>query len=99
MKTRGVTTNPIMTHLGGRLNKIPKLKAIKADRKAPACIGLISPVVKGLALVLSTCLSMSRSVKSLIIQPALRAERAPKVNNPIVHKLGISVGELRASPQ
>ena len=99
MKTRGVTINPIFTQVTGRLNNTEKLMAINPDKKVPAYNGLNSPVVKGLALVLSTCLSISLSVKSFIIQPELLHDRAPTVNKLTIHKLGINVGEPRARPQ
>ena len=99
MKTNGVTIRPSLMHSVGSWNRIEKFRAIRPERKAPACIGESSPVVKGLALVLSTCLSMSLSVKSLIIHPALRHDRAPTVKRPRVYILGITVGELRAMPK
>jgi len=90
---------PSLTHSAGKLKSTPKLTPSSPPRNAPACNGESSPVVKGLALVRSTCLSMSRSAKSLIMQPALLALRAPTVKSPTVQRLGIRVGELRASPQ
>ena len=98
-KTIGVTIKPNLTHSGGRLNSIEKLNAINPDRKAPACFVLSSPVVKGLALVRATCLSMSRSVKSLMMHPADLQPMAPAVKRAIVFKGGISVGEPSMIPQ
>jgi hypothetical protein len=99
INTKGVTIIPNLMHSVGKLNSTPKLMPSRPPKKVPAYNEDNSPVVNGLALVLSTCLSMSRSAKSLIMQPALRAVSAPTVNKPTVHKLGIIVGELRASPQ
>ena len=99
MNTSGVTMRPSLMHSGGKLNNTEKLIPMSAARKAPAYVVLSSPVVSGLALVLSTCLSMSLSQKSFIIQPALRHDSAPTVKRPIVDKLGIKVGELNAKPQ
>lgn len=90
---------PSFTHSHGKLNKIEKFIPISPARNAPACFGDISPVVSGLAFVLSTCLSISLSAKSLMIHPALRQLNAPTVNKPIVHNDGIIVGELNANPQ
>jgi len=75
------------------------LTAINPPKNFPAYFGVSSPVVSGLALVLSTFLSISISEKSLIMQPALLAVSAPTVNRPTVHKLGTKVVELNASPQ
>ena len=86
-------------HSLGKLNNTEKLNAIRPARNVPAWAGESSPVVKGRALVRSTCLSMSRSVKSFIIQPADLQESAPNENKPTVHKFGIKVGELKAKPQ
>ena len=86
-------------HSRGKLKRTPRLIPRRPPKKVPAYNGESSPVVKGLAFFLSTCLSMSRSAKSFMIQPALRAVSAPTVNKPTVHKLGIMVGELKASPQ
>lgn len=86
-------------HSQGRENRIEKLRVINPARKAPAYVGDSSPVVRGLAFVRSTCLSISRSVKSLMMQPALRHDSAPTVKRPTVNRFGIIVGELRASPQ
>jgi hypothetical protein len=86
-------------HSWGKLKRTPRLIPNSPPKKVPAYNGDSSPVVKGLAFVLSTCLSMSRSAKSFMMQPALRAVSAPTVNKLTVHKLGIMVGELRASPQ
>ncbi len=72
---------------------------ISPAKKVPACNGESSPVVRGLAFVLSTCLSISLSEKSLIIHPALLALNAPTVKRPTVHIEGTSVGELSAKPQ
>lgn len=83
-KTNGVTTNPSFTHSGGKLNSTPKLMAINPVKNAPAYFGEISPVVSGLAFVLSTCLSISLSAKSLIMHPADLQLRAPKVNNDMI---------------
>lgn len=86
-------------HSQGRLKRTEKLIPIKPARKVPAYVGDSSPVVKGLALVLSTCLSISRSVKSLMMQPAARHPSAPIVNSPIVDRGGIHDGDPRAIPQ
>lgn len=83
----------------GKLKSTEKLMPINPVKNVPAYSGDSSPVVKGLALVLSTCLSISLSVKSLMMQPALLQERAPTVNKPIIHKSGMRVGEARARPQ
>lgn len=99
MKTNGVTIKPSFIHSHGKLKSTEKLTLISAVKKAPACNGVISPVVSGLALVRSTCLSMSLSAKSLMMQPALLHERAPKVKRPTVVRDGIIVGELSARPQ
>lgn len=90
---------PSLTHSGGKLKSTPKLTPSRTPKNVPACNGDSSPVVSGLAFVRSTCLSISRSAKSFITQPALRADNAPNVNSPTVHKLGSRVGELSASPQ
>jgi len=90
---------PSLTHSQGKLNRIEKFSPMRPARNAPACLGESSPVVSGLAFVLSTCLSISLSAKSLMIQPALRQLKAPSVNKLTVHKDGIKVGELNASPQ
>ena len=86
-------------HSQGKENRIEKFKAIKPVRKTPACKGLISPVVRGLALVLSTCLSISLSKKSFMMQPADLVENAPTVNRVSIFKEGIRVGEPNAKPQ
>lgn len=99
MKTNGVTMKPSLMHSKGSEKRMEKLSVINPARKVPACFGVSSPVVRGRALVRSTCLSMSLSVKSLIMQPALRHERAPTVKSPIVYKEGIIVGVLRAKPK
>jgi hypothetical protein len=77
IKTIGVTAIPSFTHSIGKLNKTPKFTAINPDKKIAPYLFEISPVVKGLALVLSTCLSISLSAKSFIIQPADLHPRAP----------------------
>ena len=82
--TNGVTMKPNLTHSGGRLNKTPKLIVISPARNPPAYFGDNSPVVRGLALVLSTCLSISLSAKSFMMHPADRHESAPKENNPTI---------------
>ena len=84
MKTRGVTINPSFTHSGGKLKSTPKLIAIKPAKKPPAYFGDSSPVVRGLAFVLSTCLSMSLSAKSLMMHPADLQDSAPRENSPIM---------------
>ncbi len=86
-------------HSQGSENNIPKFKAISPLKKIPAYVGDISPVVNGRAFVLSTCLSISLSRKSLIIQPADLVEKAPKVNRLIIFNEGINVGEPNAKPQ
>ena len=75
----GVMQSPILMHSKGRAKRTPKLDAIRRAKKLPACMGESSPVVKGLAFVLWTCLSMSRSRKSLIMQPADLQVKAPTV--------------------
>ena len=99
MNTSGVTINPSLTHSDGSENSMLKFKVISPARNSPACLADSSPVVSGLALVLSTCLSISRSAKSLMIQPAERHESAPTVNRDHKYKFGIMVGEERARPQ
>ena len=86
-------------HSHGSENNMLKLIAIKADKNIPACFGVISPVVKGLAFVLSTCLSISLSRKSLIMQPADLVEKAPRVNKPIIGNDGNKVGDPSTNPQ
>ena len=90
---------PSLMHSKGSWKRMEKFSVMSPARKAPACLGVSSPVVRGRALVRSTCLSMSRSVKSLMMQPALLQERAPTVNKPRVYKLGIKVGLPKAKPQ
>ena len=99
MNTSGATISPKYTHYVGKLNNTEKLTAIKPLKNRPAYMGDNSPVVKGLAFVRSTFLSISRSQKSLIMQPELRHDRAPTVNRPNIQALGRRVGELRARPQ
>ena len=94
-----MTARPSLTHSGGKLNKTPKFIAIKPLRKTPAYFGLNSPVVNGLALVLSTCLSISRSAKSLIIHPADLQPNAPSENNPTVDQFGMNPGVPNMIPQ
>lgn len=94
-----MTINPSFTHSQGKLNKTPKFIPIKAAKNVPAYVEDNSPVVNGLAFVLSTCLSISLSAKSLIIHPALLQLKAPTVNKPTVHNEGSSVGVLSAKPQ
>ncbi len=91
--------SPYLIHSHGNENKIEKFIAIKPPKNIPACKGLNSPVVRGLALVLSTCLSISLSAKSLIIQPADLVEKAPIVNKEIIFNEGITAGEPKAKPQ
>ena len=76
-----------------------KLSVISPARNTPAYVADSSPVVRGRAFVRSTCLSMSLSVKSFMMQPALLQERAPTVNRPSMYGFGTTVDELRASPQ
>ena len=99
MKTSGVTINPSLTHSQGRLKSTPKLTVIKPPRKRPAYFGESSPVVNGLAFVRSTCLSISLSVKSLIIHPADLQLNAPIENRAKVLTDGTIVGDPRAMPQ
>ena len=91
--------NPNLTHSGGKLNKTPKFMAINPAKKPPACFGDSSPVVKGLALVLSTCLSISLSAKSLIMHPADLQLKAPRENRAIIDGEGIKPGDPKANPQ
>lgn len=86
-------------HSQGNENNTPKLIPMRPVKNSPACNGEISPVVKGLAFVLSTCLSMSLSKKSFIIQPADRHDKAPRVNKDISLKLGRIAGLPKANPQ
>lgn len=97
--TKGVIINPILIHSQGKEKSTAVLALIKPAKKSPACLGESSPVVSGLAFVLSTCLSISRSVKSFIIQPADLAVSAPNVNNPTVHGFGMIVVDPSARPQ
>ena len=90
---------PSLMHSQGREKSILKFSVINPARNTPACVGESSPVVRGRALVLSTCMSMSLSVKSLMIQPALRQDKAPTVNRPSMYGFGIKVEELKAKPQ
>ncbi len=97
--TIGVTISPYLTASHGSWNKIVKLIAINELRNMLALTGVISPVVRGLALVLSTCLSISLSHKSLITQPADLVQTAPTVNKATLNKLGMPVAEPKARPQ
>lgn len=97
--TTGVTISPYFTHSHGNENNMPKLRAISPVKKTPAYVSESSPVVNGLALVLSTCLSISRSKKSFIIHPADLVARAPTVNKLIIYNEGITVGDPSANPQ
>ena len=94
-----MTMNPSFMHSIGRLNKTPKLIVISPAKNLPAYFGESSPVVKGLAFVLSTCLSISLSAKSFMIQPAERQDNAPTENNPSMYGDGIKPGDPRAKPQ
>ena len=99
MKTRGVTIKPSLTHSQGIENRIEKFRPMSRLKKAPACIGDSSPVVRGLAFVRSTCLSMSRSQKSLIMHPAERQESAPTVKRDVYQSDGGKAGAAKARPQ
>ena len=86
-------------HSHGRENRTLKFIPISPARNKPACDGESSPVVNGLAFVRSTCLSISLSQKSLIIQPADLQDKAPTVNKETVAIDGIMVVEPKANPQ
>ena len=83
----------------GSWNRIEKFIAISPVKKMPALTGVISPVVKGLALVLWTCLSISLSAKSLITHPADLVHSAPTVKRVSILKLGIAPGAPKHRPQ
>lgn len=95
----GVTNRPNLIDSYGRENNIEKFNPINEVKNNPAYMGEISPVVNGLSFVLSTCLSISLSHKSLMTQPADLQENAPIVNKEIIFKLGINVGLPSISPQ
>lgn len=71
-------------HSIGKLKSTPKFTAMSPLRNSPAYVVESSPVVRGLALVLSTCLSMSLSAKSLMMHPAERQPSAPIEKRAIV---------------
>lgn len=91
--------SPYLTHSHGSENNIEKLIPISVAKNHPAYLTDNSPVVSGLALVLSTCLSISLSAKSLIMHPADLVVRAPTVKSDSIFKLGMRVGEPSAKPQ
>ena len=97
--TNGVTAHPRAMVDAGSWKRIPKFIAINPDKNNLACVGEISPVVSGLAYVLSTCLSISLSARSLITHPADLAPIAPAVKRPIVYGHGTYPGAPNMIPQ
>ena len=73
--------------------------AIRPDKKILDYIGVSSPVVRGLAFVLSTCLSISRSAKSLMMHPADRHPNAPTLKRAAVLMDGTNPGVPIMIPQ
>ena len=99
IKTSGVTAPPNITHCGGRLKSTPKFIAISPDKNTLDYVGVSSPVVRGLAFVLSTCLSISLSAKSLMMHPADRQPSAPTLNKAAVLIEGTNPGVPIMIPQ
>ncbi len=56
----------------------------RANKNIKPCFGVMAPLASGLFLVRSTCLSKSRSHKSLMTQPAPRMMTAPMIKKVIV---------------
>ena len=61
--------------------KIISAQLSKSNSKIAASFMLMLPLASGLFLVLSTFLSISMSIMSLIMQPALRITMLPTINN------------------
>jgi hypothetical protein len=73
--------------------------AIRPDKKILDYVGVSSPVVRGLAFVLSTCLSISLSAKSLMMHPADRHPSAPTLKRAAVLMDGTNPGVPIMIPQ
>ncbi len=66
--------------LKGRDIKMKRAGRLKRAAKISAFGMLMAPDASGRFLVRSTSLSRCRSTQSLIMQPALRIKKAPRVN-------------------